>query len=85
MFVFKVTAYALVTRRYRGKIDRVTKHPFTIRCDLLRDVTESSDKGFTVATALVAETEGDATTNDFSYVASLTLYSDRYVRVDSFL
>jgi len=74
---YEVTMTATVTRKHRTTVIRKTKYPFKIICKVERDVTDSSDQGFTVATALVQETEVEVP-NTFTFDATMKLYDSGY-------
>lgn len=76
---FEVEATAIVTRRYRGKIDRKKKYPFVIHCSILRDLnTTSTNNNFTVNSALVDVGSAVDVAAELEFTATLALYNNDF-------
>lgn len=74
---YEVTAEAIVTRRFRGKVYRQQKFPLKIICVLVRETDAvTSDKSFKVETALVDATSEQTASTTFDFGATLKLYTD---------
>lgn len=74
---YSVTAEATVTRSFRtGIVQRKRKFVFSLECLMEREITKTSDQGYTVLAALITANEVDAATNNFAFSATLKFYED---------
>jgi len=76
---YLVTARAVVTRTFRNTVQRKRRFSFSLECLMVRDVTVTTDQGFTVEQSLIVANTQDDATDDFNFAATLKLYDSQYV------